>query len=137
VKKMVLATKEEKLKLTNEQRVVTLLDHIWNAMVEREGKTPNIFIREFDLATTARITISADFNPDRWVVWFRPNSAATLRLAPADFVPGEGAIEISNGQRAMLESVGRNLAFHNTGTATAHIFAVAVGGGAAFDIRAA
>ncbi len=132
-----LGEKEEAPSKTDIERVVSILDHIWQEMIEREGKTPNIFIREFDLATLTRVTISADFNPDRWVVYFRPDATITLRMSPADFVPAQGAIEIVTGQRAVLESVGRNMAFHNIGTGTAHIFAVAVGGGAIFDVEAA
>lgn len=122
--------------LTDQDRIVTLLDYIWERMIEQEGRSPNFLVREFDLLTTARETISADWNPDRWVVYFRQEANATVRIFPGARVPAEGAIELEDGRYAVIANVGNVLSFHNTGSATAHIFAVAVGGGAEFEIGA-
>lgn len=119
------------------ERAVSLLGLIAARQIGDEGEFSNFYPLEFDLASGARVTKNADFNPDRWAVYFRLDTDVTLRVYPGDYVPAEGAIEIAAGQAGYFENVGQRVSFHNSGTASAHVFAIAMGGGSGFNILGA
>ena len=124
--------------LTTELATLAMLNLIYDRTVRDEGRSPNLQIREFDLEYLAAETINADFNPDRWVVWFRRThaDAARLRVLPGDYVSGMSAVEIEEGQRITIANKNDRLSFINACTSelTLHVFCVAIGGGSEFEI---
>ena len=120
--------------LTASDRMIRLLDFMWAEMQAREGRAPNFYVHEFEMIAGARETKLSDFNPDRWVIYFRSEANAILRVFPAGSVPAEGAVEIENGRYAVIANTQTLMSFHNSGSSTAQVFAVAIGGGAEFEI---
>lgn len=122
--------------LSTELATLALLNLLYERTIMEEGRSPNFQIREFDLAAAARVTVNADFNPDRWIVYFRADPLITLRVFPGDDAPTTGSIEIVSGQMAIISNRNERMAFHNSGTSAtdAHIFAIAIGGGSEFGI---
>ena len=120
--------------LDPKERELAILDMLVDRIIGQEGKSPNFYVDEFELATLTQVVRNADFKPDRWVIYFRTDANVTLRVFPGDYAPDRGSVEIENGRYAVLENVGNRVSFHNSGSATAHIFAIAIGGGAAFAI---
>ena len=121
--------------LSKEDQILAVLDHMMRRVYQVEGRSPNFVIYEGDILTLASETIKADFNPDYWVVWFRTEANATLRVTPGTYsgttLP---AVEISNGRACRMPALNDTLSLRNIGTATCHYFAVALGGGADLDI---
>ena len=124
--------------LSPEIAQLALLNLIYERVILEEGRSPNFYIFERDLAAGVTLMTNADFNPDRWVIWFRVDPLVTLRIFPGESVPAQGAIEIVSGQMAVISNRSNVISFENTGTSqtAGHIFAVAIGGGAEFSILA-
>jgi len=130
-----MAVDTEVKPLSKDDQILAVLDHMMRRVYQVEGRSPNYVVYEGDILTLATDTIKADFNPDRWVVWFRTETNATLRVSPGVYAGTTlPAAEISNGRRLVIPALNDTLSLRNTGTATCHYFAVAIGGGAEFDI---
>lgn len=111
-----------------------LLEELVRDRHDEIGRVPNIFPTEFDLAAGATRAIAADFKPDRWVLYARPNSGSLLRVFPGGAVPSATAYEFADGQRMVLSVRNLQIAIYNAGPLTAHVFCVALGGGCEFDV---
>lgn len=120
--------------------MLAMINLIYERIVFEEGRTPNLQIIEVDLDynTSPRVTINADFNPDRWVIWFRRtfNAAARLRMLPGDYVSQMSSVEVDEDQRITMAAKNENLSLENASTADVdlHVFCVAIGGGSEFEI---
>lgn len=119
---------------TKEDYIIRLLETLVEGRVEEIGPTPNLFVKEFDLAAGATQVVTADTLPDRWVIYARPNSGALLRVFMGGDVPKVNAYECMDGQRLVLTARNQQVAVFNSGGLTAHVFVVAVGGGLEFDV---
>src|SRR3989304_1869723 len=71
--------------LSKEDQILAVLDHMMRRGYQGGGRSPNFVIYEGDILTLASETIKADFNPDYWVVWFRTEANATLRVTPGTY----------------------------------------------------
>jgi hypothetical protein len=123
------------VELSKEDRMLALVEWLADRQSLVEGRAPNFFVREFDLNFGESLTINSDWKADRWIVYFRPIASGRLRCYPGGSVPGSGAIEIETGRAAVIANVGNQLSFNNpSGSVNLHVFAVAAGGGADFEI---
>ena len=125
--------------LTENQRIIALLDLMLKRVYQVEGRTPNFQVREFDLAAVASpavpsTVLNSDFNCDRWFVYFTKSATAQLRVFPGGSVPGTGGILVESAQGALIPNVNNQLAIDSTGAGAVHVIAVAIGGGAEFQI---
>ena len=126
--------------LDPEIAMLAMVNLIYERIVFEEGRTPNLQIIEVDLdyVTNTAQTINADFNPDRWVIWFRRTGStnARLRMCYGDSVSWASSVEVEEDQRITMASKGENLALENASIADVdlHVFCVAIGGGSEFEI---
>ena len=126
--------------LSTDLAILAMLNLIYDRTVRDEGSTPNLQTIEVDLdfVTGPRQTINADFNPDRWVIWFRrtSNANARLRMLPGDYVSGMSSVEVEEDQRITMAAKNENLSLENASQSDVdlHVFCVAIGGGSEFEI---
>lgn len=113
-------------KATKEDHIIRLLDELIARDREDKGAVPQFFPFEGDIATLATARLDCDFPHDSWVVYFRNEANATLRIWPGGSPPALGAIELRNNVAVKLKSTSDQLYLTNTGTATCHYFAFAL-----------
>lgn len=106
-------------------------------LVGYEGQAPNLFVHEFSLNAGIRHMINADFEPDRWIIYFKPVTDGELRVYFGDHAPGTQSIYLQTGMVVTVAHKNERIAFYNPSGSVnlTNVFAIAVGGGSEFSIQ--